>query len=131
MSDNNNAAIGFKEAGEEGEADYKELVLHLKHDAELTYRCIKEIAQARELSQNPHLHKAFERLLADSKKSIQRLDSELKQLESSSGDSNSGKRRRRKESAAAVGKAVRLAREEGKSEEFLESLPLVKINLKY
>jgi hypothetical protein len=84
MSDNNNAAIGFKEAGEEGEADYKELVLHLKHDAELTYRCIKEIAQARELSQNPHLHKAFERLLADSKKSIQRLDSELKQLESSS-----------------------------------------------
>jgi hypothetical protein len=120
MSDNNDAAIGFKEAAEEGEADYKELVFHLKHDAEFTYRCIKEIAQARELSQNPHLHKAFERLLADSKKSIQRLDSELKQLESSSGDSNSGKRRRRrrKESAAAVGKAVRLAREEGKSEEF-------------
>jgi hypothetical protein len=26
---------------------------------------------------------------------------------------------------------VRLAREEGKSEEFWESLPLVKINLKY
>jgi putative sterol carrier protein len=49
--------------GEEG--GYKELVLHLKHDTEYTHRRIKELAQARELSPNPRLHKQFERFLAE------------------------------------------------------------------
>ncbi len=51
------------------------------NDRVYTYNRIKEIAQCREVSQNPRLQKGFERLLLDSKKSIQRLDKELIKLE--------------------------------------------------
>lgn len=69
------------------------------------------------LSQNPRLQKQFDRLLADLKKGIKRLDNELIKIEKECGEESyllkaEAEAQQSKIKESALSKAVRIAQEE-------------------